>query len=138
MTAVFDAAGFDSDFQAYPADEYVAWANQETFLVVQIETPQAIENVDEIAAVDGVDALFLGPGDLGLRYRAAGDPDGAKLEAAYEKVAAAAKRHGKQWAAPALSDDDFQKRYAQGSRMLSYGSEFEVASRRPQGWRCCV
>ena len=39
----------------------------ETFLVVQIETPEAIEHVDEIAGTPGVDGLFIGPGDLGLR-----------------------------------------------------------------------
>ncbi len=118
-----DGAGFDSDFQAYAADDFVKWANEETYLIVQIETPLAIENVDAIAAVEGVDALFLGPGDLGLRYRQMGD-DGTLLEAAYEKVAAAAANHGKQWSAPALSDPDLTKLYQQGSRLIAHGSEF--------------
>ncbi|NNE91372.1 MAG: 4-hydroxy-2-oxovalerate aldolase [Verrucomicrobiales bacterium] len=120
-----DAAGFDSDFQRYDADEYVAWANRETFLVVQIETPQAVENVDSIAAVEGVDCLFLGPGDLGLRYRQMGDSDGSMLEAAYEKVAEAAKKHGKQWSAPALSKDDLHARLDQGIGLVARGGEFE-------------
>ena len=38
-------------------------ANEETFLVVQIETIEAVENVDAIAAVNGVDGLFVGPGE---------------------------------------------------------------------------
>lgn len=46
---------------------FVEKANVETLLVVQIETPLAISNVEEIAAVPGVDALFLGPDDVMLR-----------------------------------------------------------------------
>ena len=42
-------------------------ANRESFVVVQIETPQAVENAEAIAAVPGVEVLFLGPGDLSLR-----------------------------------------------------------------------
>jgi 4-hydroxy-2-oxoheptanedioate aldolase len=42
-------------------------ANRETFLTVQIETPQALENAEAIAAVPGVDILFIGPGDMSLR-----------------------------------------------------------------------
>ncbi|MEI6493086.1 MAG: aldolase/citrate lyase family protein [Verrucomicrobiota bacterium] len=46
---------------------YSDTANARTMLIVQIETPEAIENAAEIAAVDGVDALFLGPDDIMLR-----------------------------------------------------------------------
>ena len=64
-----DNAGLDSDFNAHDADDDVAWANRETFLCVQIETPEGVRNVDSIAAVEGVDMIFVGPGDLGLRLR---------------------------------------------------------------------
>jgi 2-dehydro-3-deoxyglucarate aldolase len=43
---------------------YLRAANQNIGVIVQIETPQAVERVDEIAEVEGVDALFVGPGDL--------------------------------------------------------------------------
>lgn len=46
---------------------YAGTANQDVMLIVQVESPQAIENVDAIAAVPGVDALFLGPDDIMLR-----------------------------------------------------------------------
>ncbi len=64
-----DGAGLDSDFIIQGGPDFPADANRETFLVVQIETPQAVDNVEEIAAVPGVDGLFVGPGDLGLRLR---------------------------------------------------------------------
>ena len=45
-------------------DDYLPAANEETCVIVQIETPAGIENLDAIAAVDGVDVLFAGPADL--------------------------------------------------------------------------
>ena len=53
-----DGAGLDSDFILAGGDDYIDAANRETFLVVQIETPEAVANVDEIAAVEGIDALL--------------------------------------------------------------------------------
>jgi 4-hydroxy-2-oxoheptanedioate aldolase len=47
-----------------PWDEYLPHANDETCVVVQIESPEGIRNVDEIAAVEGVDVVFAGPMDL--------------------------------------------------------------------------
>lgn len=58
----FDNAGLDSDYYLHDIDDYAAWARAETFLTVQIETPEAVENVEDIAAVEGVDILFVGPG----------------------------------------------------------------------------
>ncbi|MFP6701360.1 MAG: aldolase/citrate lyase family protein, partial [Planctomycetaceae bacterium] len=57
-----DAAGLDCDFSLPEHVEYVREANEQTMLVVQIETPEAVENVEAIAALEGVDGLFIGPG----------------------------------------------------------------------------
>mgnify|MGYP000848338764 FL=1 len=122
-----DNAGFDSDYRITSNNiEYIEWANRETFLVVQIETPEAVENVEEIAAVPGVDMLFVGPGDLGLRYQLAGDNEGAMLEAAFEQVAAAAKRHGVSWACPSGTIDDMKKKRAQGAQLLANCGDFMI------------
>jgi 2-keto-3-deoxy-L-rhamnonate aldolase RhmA len=116
-----DGAGLDGDYYLEAGDDYADQVNRETFVVVQIETPEAVANVDAIAAVDGVDGLFLGPADLTLRLRHhAGDLD---MEASTGLVAAAAKRHGKAWGRPgdvALTADI----HAQGAQLLVQGSEF--------------
>ncbi len=117
-----DGAGLDSHFYLQGGDEYVEEANRETFLVVQIETLQAVENVEEIAAVNGVDGLFIGPGDLGLRIRRT--KTDMTLELAYEKVAAAAKRFGKAWGCPAPTPEAVEKLHAQGAQLLAHGGEF--------------
>ena len=120
-----DNAGFDSDYRITSDNiKYTEWANRETFLVVQIETPEAVENVEEIAAVPGVDMLFVGPGDLGLRYQLAGDTDGTMLEAAFVTVAAAAKRHGVAWGCPSGTVDDMRKRRDQGAQLLANCGDF--------------
>lgn len=119
-----DGAGLDSDFLLAGGDDYPDEANRETFLVVQIETPQAVANVDEIAAVAGVDGLFIGPGDLGLRIKkTAAD---LTLDDAVKKVAAAAKRHGKAWGCPAASVDKVKEFREQGAQLLAHGGEFHA------------
>ncbi|MEO2030878.1 MAG: aldolase/citrate lyase family protein [Planctomycetaceae bacterium] len=117
-----DSAGLDADFLANGPDGYLAEVNQQTFLVVQIETPEAVANADAIAAVDGVDALFIGPGDLGLRLKY--DTSGLTLDHAVEQVAAVCKKHGKAWGMPANTKEDLQRRTAQGGQLLNHGGEF--------------
>lgn len=117
-----DGAGLDSDFYLQGGADYPEQANRETFLVVQIETPEAVENVDAIAAVPGVDGMFVGPGDLGLRLKHGNF--GLSLEDCFERVAAAAEKHGKAWGCPVGTTDDMQKRYDQGGRLLAHGGEF--------------
>lgn len=122
-----DNAGLDSDYRINPDNlAFTEWANRETFLVVQIETPEAVENVEEIAGVPGVDLLFVGPGDLGLRYQLEGDTTGARLEAAYERVAAACKAHGVAWGCPAGTPAEMSKRRAQGAQLLCNCGDFGI------------
>ncbi len=85
-------------------DDYFSAANRETFLVAQIETPAAVANADEIAAVPGIDLLFVGPADLGLRLAVAPPANGLTLDQAIDQVAAATRRHGKSWSITAGSD----------------------------------
>jgi 4-hydroxy-2-oxoheptanedioate aldolase len=84
--------------------EYCYTANDDTLLVVQIETPTAVENAEAIAATEGVDALFFGPDDIKLRM---GIPINAQinesddLARAMEKTIKAAKNAGKVGGCPA-------------------------------------
>ena len=118
-----DAAGFDSDFLLHGGvDEYVESANRESFLVIQIETLQAVESVEEIASVPGIDGLFVGPGDLGLRIRRSNAP--FSLDEAVQRVADAASRHGKAWGRPASSADQVAQLHGQGAQLIAYGGDF--------------
>jgi len=117
-----DGAGLDADFYFCDVDAFVKHANHETFLVVQIETPQAVNNADEIAGVAGVDGIFIGPGDLGLRLRQ--EPSNLSLEGAIERVAAACARQGKAWGMPTGTPEILKQRVKQGGQLLNHGGEF--------------
>tara|TARA_Y100000814_G_scaffold291621_1_gene268397 strand:+ start:1302 stop:2063 length:762 start_codon:yes stop_codon:yes gene_type:complete len=117
-----DNAGLDSDFNIHDVDKYVAWANRETFLAVQIETPEGVRNAEAIAATEGVDLIFVGPGDLGLRFRQSGE---MTLDEGWEIVAAACKKHGKAFGGPTLPIEEMKKRRAQGAQLLINNSEFQ-------------
>jgi 4-hydroxy-2-oxoheptanedioate aldolase len=73
---------------------YLQGANADTITMAMIETRAALDNVDAIAAVDGIDMLFVGPSDLSITLSkgAALDPHSAEVEAAVDRIAAAAKK----------------------------------------------
>jgi 4-hydroxy-2-oxoheptanedioate aldolase len=120
----YDAAGLDCRYGLPPLKEYGEAANRETFLMVQIETPEALENVDAIAAVPGVDLLFLGPGDLSARLGCTMAPTDPTMAKAHQRVNAAAARHGKHWGRPVGSAEHLRQTVADGARLVTMGSEF--------------
>ena len=69
-------------------------SEDETVILAQIEEPEAVEAIDEIAAVDGIDALFVGPADLAVCYGLT-DPAAPQVRDAIGRVGEAAKKHGK-------------------------------------------
>ncbi len=117
-----DGAGLDADYYLGDGDSFVQEANEETFLVVQIETPLAVQNVDAIAAIPGVDGLFVGPGDLGLRLKH--ETGGMTLESAFERVAESCRRHKKAWGTPVGTPEIMKKRQQQGGQLLNHGGDF--------------
>jgi 4-hydroxy-2-oxoheptanedioate aldolase len=76
-------------------DDYWAGADDQTCLVVQIETMRGLENIGEIVAVDGVDAVFIGPSDLGASLGHLGDPGHQAVSHAVSSALRAVRRLGK-------------------------------------------
>lgn len=74
--------------------QYLQTASDSLCLIVQIETPLALERLDEIAAVPGVDALFFGPGDLSAAFGHLGQPDHPQVQEAIAQAFARAQRLG--------------------------------------------
>jgi 4-hydroxy-2-oxoheptanedioate aldolase len=118
-----DGAGADADWGTVPRDEYLAHVAQEIFLVYQIEDPEAVEQIDEIAAVPGYDILFIGPGDLALSYGVACDLELPVMKAAYARVAAAAAKHGKWWGTTTATPAHAQTALDQGARFVIGGGD---------------
>jgi 2-keto-3-deoxy-L-rhamnonate aldolase RhmA len=77
------------------AGEYLKRVNEETILMVQIESRRGVENAGTILAVEGVDAAFVGPGDLSQSLGLFGQLAHPEFVAAVDRVTAAARGHGK-------------------------------------------
>jgi 2-keto-3-deoxy-L-rhamnonate aldolase RhmA len=78
-----------------PVTEVMASANKEGFLIAQIETVSGIENCEAIAAVEGIDCLWVGHFDLSLSMGIPAQFDNPEFVKAIEKVAKACDKHGK-------------------------------------------
>jgi len=110
-------------FRAGPLTETLAAMNRETFLVVQIETAEAVSRLEELLAVPGVDAALVGPTDLSVALGVPGQMDHPTLVAAIERAVAACEAHG---VVPAIHTNDVTMSAAwarRGMRMVSNNSE---------------
>lgn len=95
-------------------------ANEETLLIAQIETAQGVENVDEIAAVDGIDALWIGHFDLTNSLGIPAQFTHPDYRRAVDRVLSACRRHGKAPGFMVASPDEGRAALAQGFRCLAY------------------
>jgi 2-keto-3-deoxy-L-rhamnonate aldolase RhmA len=75
--------------------EDVKTANEQTAVIVMIESRQGVENIDDILAVDGVDAVFIGPYDLSGSYGIPGQTQAPVVRQACQRVIEACERAGK-------------------------------------------
>lgn len=122
----FDGANADMPYLSMPCERYLSAANQETFLIVQIEQPDALERVEQIAAVDGVDVLMLGPADLSIQLGIPGQVNHELLRRAKQRIAAAAAKAGKHWGCPAGSAQQAEELLAMGARIIFYRSDIRA------------
>jgi 4-hydroxy-2-oxoheptanedioate aldolase len=72
-----------------PLADYVVRANRETLVVVHVETAEAVDRIDDLVAVNGVDVLFIGPSDLSHSLGVTGQISHPKMREALDRVAAA-------------------------------------------------
>jgi len=118
-----DGVGADADHGMANLVEHIDHANRETFLVLQIEDREAIEQIDEIAAVPGFDMLFVGPADLSISLGTPLQTQSDVVQRAIDKVADAAARHGKWWAIPTATPEIAQQMLDRGARMVTGGGD---------------
>ena len=98
--------------------------NRETLLTMMLETPAAIDAADEIAAVDGVDVVMVGTGDLTSEMGIHGQTADARVVAAYEVVIAACGKRGKWPGMGGVPQPDVVERYVQmGMRFILAGND---------------
>lgn len=128
------------DFQRVPHEEATRLINAKTLLTVMLESETAIANADEIAAVEGVDVLMIGSGDLTAELGIHGQPDHPDIAAAHEAVTAACKKHGKWCGTGGIGSGEVLARYIDmGVRFVLAGGDLgfmmQAASARTKFFR---
>lgn len=113
--------------------DYFETHQEKLLSVLQIETAEAVRNVEEIAAVDGADVLFIGPLDLSTSLGILGQFDHPDFLAALRKTAAAASDHGTSLGILMPSPDDFDHYHDLGFRFLASGSDGAMLNNAARG-----
>ena len=114
-------------FAALPVGEATARMNEENLVVVMLETPQAIDNAEAIAAVPGIDVLLVGTNDLCAEMGIHGDFANPRVPAAYEKVIAACRKHGKFPGMGGMYTPELLERHiGMGVQLILSGSDFSL------------
>jgi 4-hydroxy-2-oxoheptanedioate aldolase len=127
-----DGVEANADYGLAPMAEYMAHANRETFVCVQIEDREAVDDIDAIASVEGIDILFIGPADLSQSYGIPLQTQAPVMQEAARRVAEAATKHGKAWGLPVGSAEAGERYYEMGARFLACGAAIIILQ---QGWQ---
>jgi 2-keto-3-deoxy-L-rhamnonate aldolase RhmA len=114
------AQGFGLDFDAYRKR-----MESETILIAQIEHRRAVDELDAILDVDGVDGLFVGPYDMSGSFGRPGDFEHPDVKAALSRVAEVVKAHSKPSGFHVVQPDPkaLAQRIAEGYRFIAYGTD---------------
>ena len=125
----FDGAGADAEYGLANAREYLREANENVFLALQIEDKEAVEAVDEIANVPGVDLLFVGPGDLSISLGIPFEFNHPLLRQAMDRVAEATRKAGNWWGLATGSLEAAQAAVDRGARLVTAGNDHSILVR---------
>jgi 4-hydroxy-2-oxoheptanedioate aldolase len=118
-----DGANGDAPYCAMPMPAYLRAANEHTLLVVQIESPRAVDQVEAIARVPGVDVLMLGPGDLSVLAGIPYQFDHPIITGATRRIADAARAAGKWWGTVTGTPEHTKSLMDMGATFLCHGAD---------------
>ncbi len=108
----------------YP--DYLLTANDETLVIVQIETEEAVKKADEILSAEGVDAYFVGPYDLSASMGLLGDLSNSRVQTAISEVLAAGRRHGVPGGLWMGAGATVEQRIDEGWQFISLGMDINL------------
>jgi 4-hydroxy-2-oxoheptanedioate aldolase len=126
-----DGGNADGAYCGIEFTEYLKQANEQRFVVVQIEDPEPLAELDAIAALPGIDMLFFGPGDFSHGIGAPGVWNHPRLLDARRRVAESARAHGK-FAGTVGSPANMDELVALGYRFLNLGADVVALSQHCQ------
>ena len=117
-----DGGNADGAFCGIPFAEYTQQANRERFVVLQIEDPEPLDELDALADLPGYDILLFGPGDFSHSIGVPGQMDHPEVIKARERIAAACQKYGK-FAGTVSGPDNVQGLLDMGYTFLNVGGD---------------
>lgn len=115
-----------NDFVRPNPREYMAAANRDNLVICQIESTEALDNLDAIAAVPGIDVLWVGHFDISQSMGIVAEFGDERFISALKKVAEAAKRNGLAAGIQPSSQEQAREWMSYGYNLISYGADFAV------------
>ncbi|MFA5101367.1 MAG: aldolase/citrate lyase family protein [Candidatus Omnitrophota bacterium] len=122
-----DGGNADGAYCMIDFKDYIKQANKNRFVMIQIEDPEPLAELDEICALDGIDAIFFGPGDFSQGIGTPGEFDNPELIRTRELVAKTAIKHGK-FAGTVGSPANLDSLVDMGYRFISAGADVVALS----------
>jgi 4-hydroxy-2-oxoheptanedioate aldolase len=119
----FDGGNADNNYGQYPADEYTEKANAETWITIQIESPAALPHVRDIAEIEGVDCIFLGPTDMSLMTGIPGQTKDPSIQAIAKQIADDTLAAGKAFGTMIFDMDNAKYMQDIGATILIHGAD---------------
>lgn len=121
-------------FQSMPVAEATKLMNENMLIAVMIESPTAVENVEKIAAVEGIDVIHIGTSDLLAEMGIVGQYGHKDIEAIYQRVIAACRANGKFAGLGGIRDPKLIAKYLQmGCRLVTH-SDVQYLVRAANDW----
>jgi len=117
-----DGGNRDAGYCNMDFNEYLDFVNRNRFVIAQIEDVEALDELDEICAVEGIDMIFFGPGDYSQSIGKPGDCNAAEVIAARRQVASAALKANK-FAGTVGSAGNVEELIAEGFRFINVGAD---------------
>ena len=115
--------GVHTGFGQGKGEEYTRATNAETLVLVQIESRQALQNIDEILSIDGIDGAVIGRGDLSIDLGFAGQTEHPDVLRGVERMIASCRRYNKIPGLLVQTVDSAREWIAKGIRLVPYSNE---------------
>ena len=119
-----DGGNADGKYGLMAYDEYIRFSNEEKLTIIQIEDIEALEDIERIAALPGIDMLFFGPADFSQSIGMPTQLGNERTMAAKRKVAEVARRHGK-FAGTVGDPSNVKELYDMGYRFVNLGADVD-------------
>lgn len=121
-----NVSSYDGRFGTIPLAQHVEQANRETLVIIQIETLESLDHLDEIASIPEVDLLFIGPSDLSQALGVTGDFWHPKCIEALDRVADACHRNNTAWGCLPPDPKYAARAVEHGCQLLSITSDVRL------------